>query len=437
MGSPPQADCRSPIRSRGQVYRHIYIVMRIGIDIRALMEGKTTGVPVYITNLLRTLFVIDKENEYVLFGNSFGPSPFLPLPQKGERAGVRGNVKYKLFRYPNKLFMPSQRFLGWPKIDKMLGGVDLFFSPHWRVAALSKNIPLVVTFHDLSFEVIPEFFTMRQRLWHQFMNYRQAARRAAKIVAVSKNTRQDLIDLYGVPESKIEVIYPGCGNQNSPFTPSFPPKEDPPLAEIKEGEGGVHVAEAFSAVGGSAFGGRTPMNKNYFLYFGTFEPRKNVAAVLEAYEAYYRQSRVKRPLFLAGSAGWKTKLKIPARLRGQIFIKQNTSEAERQRLFADAFGFLFLSFYEGFGFPVLEAASVGLPVISSFATSLSEIASDFALLVNPFRPSQVAEAMLALEEDERLYQSLKNKGLQAAKEFTWEKTAKQTLELFKRICASE
>ncbi len=370
--------------------------MRIGIDIRALMENRMTGVQVYIKNLLEALFKIDRENEYVLFANSFTP-PLIPFLNEGGRER-RWNVEYRIFRYPNKLFIPAQKHLHWPKIDKLLGGIDLFFSPHWRMAALSPGIPLVITFHDLSFEVMPNFFTLRQRLWHKFMDYRGAARKASKIIAVSESTKQDLARIYNISQAKIEVIYSGV---------------EP-----------LQVANHSSP-------------EKYFLYLGTFEPRKNLEAVLVAYQKYCDSSEIKRPLVLAGSSGWKTNLHIPPKLRNQIKLRQSVSEEEKAFLYQNAFALLFLSYYEGFGFPVLEAASAGAPVISSFATSLAEIAGSFALLVNPFRPSQVAAAMLALEEDEKLYQSLRNKGLQAAKEFTWKKTAKQTLELFTKLCALE
>lgn len=368
--------------------------MRIGIDIRALLEGRTTGVQVYVANLLEALLAIDQKNEYVFFGNSFSTQQ-IPLQGRFSKA------EWKMFNYPNKIFMPAQKYLQYPKVDQMLGGVDLFFSPHWRVTALDPKIPLVTTFHDLSFEVLPEFFTWRQRLWHSFMNYRQAATRATKIVAVSEHTKKDLIDLYQIPQEKIAVIYPGLA-QTAKHTLKF--------------------KEYFH---------KQPPN-NYFLYFGTFEPRKNVQGVIQAYQQYFLLSKFSRPLVLAGSRGWKLHLSIPSELKGHVTILQNLDEAEKTRLYTNAFAFLFLSFYEGFGFPVLEASSLGIPVISSYNTSLGEIAGNFALLVNPFRPSQVAKAMMKLEQDMLLYQKLSQQGLAASKEFTWDKSARQMIELFEQ-----
>ncbi len=374
-------------------------IMRIGIDVRALMEGKVTGVQVYITNLLESLFEIDRENEYILFANQFTTSP--PAPLLARRGRGIENVSTKFFRYPNKLFIPAQKFVGLPKIDKLLGGIDLFFSPHWRETALSPNIPLVVTFHHLSFEIVPEFFTLRLRAWHKFMNYRGAAKKAAKIIAVSENTKRDLVDLYKIAAEKIEVIYPG-----------LKPPLNLPL---------------------SAQGGQGEKERGYFLYFGTFEPRKNIDTVLTAYEEYCQESANPKNLVLAGSSGWKVRLEIPLMIKGRVKIFENVSEEQKALLYQNAFAFLFLSFYEGLGFPILEAASWGIPVISSFATSLSEIGHEFAILVNPFRSSQTASAMLELEKDEGLYKSLQEKGLEAVRGFTWEKTARRILELFYKV----
>jgi len=355
--------------------------MKIAIDIRALMEGKTTGVEVYLVNLLHELFKIDSKNQYVLFANSFRA---VSLPSFNY-----SNVKLIVTKYPNKIFNLSQK-LGFLQMEKLLGPVDLFFSPHWRVVALKSSTPLVVTFHDLFFEIIPEFFTARRRLWHAFMDYPKAARRAKKIIAVSDNTKKDLEDLYGIENSKIKVVYPGM-NPPRPSAPSL---------------------------------------NQYFLYFGTLEPRKNIQTVIAAYERYARESSVKRKLVIAGSSGWKTKLSIPQSLADAIIVKINPDEQEKSALYQNAFAFLFPSFYEGFGFPILEAARSGKVVVASRNSSLEEIGKDFALLANAFRPAQFARLMLELEHDENLRIDLEKRGWRIAEKFNWRTAAEQTLRVF-------
>ncbi len=363
--------------------------MRIGVDIRALMEGKVTGVQVYIINLLHALFEIDSSNRYLLFANSFGQV------ERQVKLFDYPNVQYKIFHYPNKFFNVSQKYFASPKIDQLMGGIDLFFSPHWRSISINVKIPIVVTFHDLSFELMPEFFTYRQRLWHKFMDYKRAATSARKIIAVSENTKKDLVEIYKIENEKIEVIYPGIAK---------PQQKNPP-----------------------------PNQKKYFLYFGTFEPRKNIETILAAYADYFDRSMVRLPLVLAGSAGWKTKLRIPRKFESHITIFRNVDEKKKTELYQNAFASLFVSFYEGFGFPILESAMHGIPVIASSSTSVLEIGSRFALLVNPFRSTLLASAMLDLESDQKIYEKLKTKGLEEVQKYSWERSARKTLALFEEL----
>jgi glycosyltransferase involved in cell wall biosynthesis len=365
--------------------------MRIAIDVRALMEGKMTGVQEYITKLLRMLFTIDQDNHYLLFANSFS--------QVSNRVRIFDypNVEYRIFHYPNKIFNLLLKTSGCPRLENLLGKVDLIFSPHWRIMPPSPLVPLVITFHDLSYEVYPDFFTRRQRFWHAFMNYRQAARKATRLIAVSESTKLDLMRLYHVPEKKIKVIYSGIDLS--------------PVAEALPG-----------------------LPEKYFLSLATFEPRKNFENLIAAYKDYLAQGIEGCPLVLAGSRGWKTKIRIPSFLRNKIFLFPDVSEPQKKYLYQHALAFLFLSFYEGFGFPILEAASQGLPVVSSSSTSLIEIGSGFAIFVNPFRPSQVTKILLTLEKDVNYCENLKAKGLAAAKKYQWKDAARQTLELFQTLC---
>jgi len=361
--------------------------MRIGIDIRALMEGKTTGVEVYIRGLLQAMFALDQKNDYVLFANSF-----TDVSSKVKLFSAP-NLRYVVSRVPNKLYVSSQKLFGFPDLEKMTGKLEVFFSPHWRVTALRRNLPTVVTFHDLSFELVPEFFTRRQRYWHRFMNFRKAATRSTRIIAVSESTKRDLVDLYAVKPEKIRVVYPGPGLVVAPDS-------------VSSGE------------------------RDYFLCFATQEPRKNLEGALAAYELYRRMSRSPRRLVIAGSRGWIGKLSVPPRLRPYVELRSDVSELEKTELFRSAFAFIFVSFYEGFGFPALEAARSELPVIVSRVASLQEIARDFGIFINPFRPAQIAESMFALENDQPWYEDRARKARQASEKYSWERAARETLNIF-------
>lgn len=205
--------------------------------------------------------------------------------------------------------------------------------------------------------------------------------------------------LYGIDSAKIKVIYSGVkflADSALPKIANFPEK--------------------------------------YFLSFGTMEPRKNLDSVIAAYAEYVGLSKNPLPLVIAGARGWKSDFgSIPNAIKNQVFILQSVTEAEKVYLYNHAFALLALSFYEGFGFPILEAASCGVPVISSFATSLGEIGHEFALLVNPFRASQAASAMIALEQDLAYYNELSARARVAATKYTWDSAAKKTLELFNSL----
>ncbi|MEK7182050.1 MAG: glycosyltransferase, partial [Patescibacteria group bacterium] len=157
--------------------------MRIGIDVRCLAEGKRTGVEEYTISLLEKLLETDKENEYVLFFNAWRKK----VPDFSW-ATRYPNVTLRAFHFPNKLFNLMIWYLGWPKLDTLIGGTDIFFLPNLNFASVSRKTKLVVTAHDLSFEMFPETFSWRQRLWHFLVNFRGLLRRADRIIAVSQST---------------------------------------------------------------------------------------------------------------------------------------------------------------------------------------------------------------------------------------------------------
>ena len=175
--------------------------MKIGIDIRVLARGARTGVEEYTINLLSNLLPIDSKNDYRLFYNAYQKVnldyPWLSLD----------NVKLNDFKIPNRFFFFSARYLSQPKIDKLLGGLDVYFNPHFFVSPVSQKCRKVITFHDLSFEHHPEFFSWRKRIWQKFlMDTKKEAEKADKIIAVSESTKSDLIDFYRIKEEKIRLF---------------------------------------------------------------------------------------------------------------------------------------------------------------------------------------------------------------------------------------
>lgn len=385
--------------------------MRIGIDARCLAEGKRTGVEEYVIGLLGELFRQDTENEYVLFFNvrRYG------VPEQVLRwTTEHPNVSVCAFRFPNKLLNLSLWYLGWPKLDRLVGGTDIFFLPNLNFAAVSKRTKLVVTAHDLSFELFPETFSWKRRAWHFLVNFRRLARRADLVIAVSQSTKDDIVAQYGIPEPKVTVVRSGIAERFAPLS-----RNDPGLLAVKE---------------------RYHLPYRFILSLGTFEPRKNIIALIRAYEALMD---LKHPvldryhLVLAGTRGWKCgdiyQAVAESRYRDRIIMTGFVADQDKPALYNLASVFAYPSLYEGFGFPPLEAMACGAPVIVSHASSLPEVIGDAGIMIDPYRPDELLRALEEMLCDQELLQSLRSRGLVRASAFSWQETARQTLEAFRSL----
>lgn len=373
--------------------------MRIGIDIRCLAEGRRTGVEEYAINLLENLFAIDKKNKYVLFLNSFRRSGI-----NTKNLTKHKNVSIRCFRYPNKLLNLFFWYLDWPKIDKMLGGVDVIFFPNIIFGAWSKNVKAIFTVHDLSFERYPQTFSLKRRLWHVFINPGKLCRKADKIITVSQSSKNDITDFYGVENNKINVISSAVSQKFFVMD-----RNNPKLIEVKKKYG---------------------LPYKFVLYLGTIEPRKNIIAIVRAYN---QLCKVKHPelekykLVIAGAPGWKKK-KIFDEIknspyRKDIILAGYICDEDKPALYNLASLFVYPSFFEGFGFPPLEAMNCGVPVIVSNMSSLPEVIGGAGIMVDPDKPDEIFQAMREILLNRELREKLRIKGFEQAKKFTWEKTA--------------
>lgn len=386
-------------------------IMNIGIDLRVLARGTRTGVEEYTINLLSELLPLEPKINFKLFYNAYQKVqlnyPWLSL----------NNVQLKDFRIPNRLFFMAARYAHQPKIDKLLGGFDLYFNPHFFTAPLSVGSKKIITFHDLSFERYPGFFSRRKRLWQRFlMAAQQEAKKADKIIAVSRSTKDDLINLYGLEPGKIRVIYSGVGKQFRP---------------IKNGS----VALKLTAQSTVKLKKKYNLPDRFVLYFGTIEPRKNLIGLIKAFELLKRQgkrgSQIK--LVIAGTNGWLYKdiLKTAqeSKYRRDIIFTGFIEDKDKPYLYNLAELFVYPSFFEGFGFPPLEAMACGLPTIVSHTSSLPEVVGQGALMIDPYNIDELAWAMEMALTDSNLKERLIKKGIAQAKKFSWSKCARQTLKV--------
>jgi len=373
--------------------------MTIGIDIRVLAKGTRTGVEEYVLGLLPQLFLLAPNIQFKLFSCSF---------KKGKAEscflGYR-NVKHYHFRLPNRIFFTGSRFLNFPKIDRILGGVDVYFNPHLYVAPLSRKCSRIMVFHDLAFEHYPEFFPKKKWFWHKvLMAPKKQARNSRLIIADSDSTKQDLISIYRIPETKIRVIYPG-----------------------------LNPADNRQWVGDN-FKKKYNLPNEFILYFGTIEPRKNLVSLIKAFSLF--KEKMNKPdlkLVLAGTRGWLYKDILrearESKYCRDIFFTGFVDEADKPFLYRLAQLFVYPSFFEGFGFPPLEAMACGVPTIVSYASSLPEVVADAAIMIDPYNIDEMVWAMKEILTDEELQKNLSQKGLKRAQEFSWKKCAKNVLDV--------
>lgn len=373
--------------------------MNIGIDIRVLGNRLRSGVEEYIEQLLTHMLSLDRSIHFTLFYSSLrSPLPLQPW-------FFQPNVAVRKFKWPNDFLFGTTWLTGRPRIDRLLGDIDVFFSPHILLSGLSPACKRVTTFHDLSFERFPEFLSTRRRIWHrQQMKPKWQARFSDKIIAVSEATKRDLVELYGIDPSKIPVIYSGV-------TP----------VEISEKEIETFRKEK-----------KLPMR--YIFTLSKLEPRKNIVGTLRAFHRLVESPQFSdMRLVIAGGKGWQYEKILDeidhSPFRRSIILLDHITDSERPWYYQASSLFVYPSFFEGFGFPPLEAMAQGVPVITSRNSSLPEIAGDAGLLVNPYSVAEIASAMKSLLSNNNLYQSLSQKSRKRAAQFTWRKAAERTLEI--------
>lgn len=369
--------------------------MRIGIDIRPLLEANPSGVSEYTFQIVKHLISIDQENKYLLFCNSWHP-----LSSKYLEIFKADNVSVVLPRVPNKIFNSLLFLSGLPKIDRRLGGVDVFFLPNLNFVSVSKKCPLVVTVHDLSF-CQPGFNSVKSHWWHKFIKPKKTITQASSIIAVSQSTSQDLINFMHCQPDKIKVINPGVDFET--YNQVLPSK----LEEIKK---------------------KYQLDRQFILFLGTVEKRKNTLGLLEAWTKISLRSGGTCELVTAGNIKNKDLVKKFPTVK---FLNYVPAE-DKPALYHLASVFAYPSFYEGFGLPVIEAMAAGTPVIASNSTSIPEVTKGAALVVDPYNIEEMSRGLGEIIRNQTLRRDLISRGFQVAKDFNWQNSAKLTLEVIKQ-----
>jgi glycosyltransferase involved in cell wall biosynthesis len=375
--------------------------MKIAIDI-SMALGQSAGVGTYTRGLIDGLATVDTENEYVLFSYLEMPeSSWLDFPQQP-------NISWRPVKLSGGHW--EQR---WYEAElppkEALEDVDILHSPFFN-APQEHPGGLVVTIHDMSFLLYPQFHTEGNRL-HCLNGTLKAALYADRIIAISHQTKQDLMQYFSVPEDRIRVVY------EAPRHFCYPERNRGVLQNTLD---------------------RLGIYQNFMLFVGSLEPRKNLKALLEAYAAYIKYHSGRELLVIAGAKGWLNEelaqLISAQGLEGQVKFLGYVQETDLRVLYSTAKLFVYPSLYEGFGLPPLEAMACGAPVITANTSSLPEVVGDAAILIDPHISEELLQAMRTVLGDDDLRSSMRQQSLERARLFSWDQTARETLAVYREAC---
>lgn len=377
--------------------------MIIGIDISQIVyEG--TGVATYTRSLVEALLKASSNDDYILFGSSLRTRRILKEFLKSlQTKTAKGKFSY----LPPKLLEFLWNGVHLFPIENFIGEVDVFHSSDW-LEPPTKFAKKVTTLHDLTVFKYPETFSPaggHDIVKNQKRKLFFAKRECDRIICVSKTTKNDAMEILGIPERKLEVVYEAA----DPFY--FP----------RGNEAVIKVRDKFHIKG------------DFLLCVGTREPRKNLDRVVMAFSEI-TQKYPNLNLVIAGKYGWGDEKM--SKVKGQMSKVKILGYVEKEDLaglYSGAIAFTYPSLYEGFGLPILEAMACGCPVVTSNLGSMKEIAGEAAVLVDPVSISGIASGILKIVGDSKTRNDLINEGQKRNLEFSWEKTAFQTLDIYRSL----
>ena len=366
--------------------------MNIGIDAR-ILERKMTGIGRVLMLFLKELPNIDKKNKYFLFSY--------------DEFNIDSNYYKNIFTIksflPQKLFAPLWSNFILPRYLKK-NKIDLFFSANQQIPLIKvKNVKYVFVLHDAIYKVNKTFHPFIYRKYLEFFSY-YSIKSSDLIITDSKYSKQDILKYYNVDEKKIKVIYSAA---NKRFCPT-------------------HISEQEKSELKKRFG--SP--EHIVLYLGMIENRKNIMGILKIADKILIKNR-KIKFLLIGKIGYGGDRLLKEILkRENVIHMQNIDDELLTKIFNISSVFLFPSFYEGFGFPPLEAMQSGLPVLASNNTSLIEIVGSGGILHQADDHQSFADDIIKLLDDKELYLKMRERGFEQAKQFNIENTVKQFVDAF-------
>jgi glycosyltransferase involved in cell wall biosynthesis len=368
--------------------------MLVAYDARPLSKNKA-GIGQYTKNLLEYIAMNDPAINLILCSN--------------KKIDFEKNQSIRFIEDSNLIWSKNSNlwFQSALPFNLKKNRVDLFHGTLFLTPILSA-VPSIITIHDMVLDILPGTMYWKNRLPLKLL-MKISAKKAARIIAVSENTKKDIIKFLRIEQEKIKVVYPGVSNNFSPVK-----KENDRM-----------ILNKFK------------LSPGYILTVGTLEPRKNLFRLICAYKMIAANEGIIPQLVIAGGQGWLkediNKVVDSLGLRKKVVLIGYVSDTDLPALYRNAIIFVYPSLYEGFGLPNLEAMACGTPVISTNTSSIPEVVGEAGLLVDPYRPDEMARAITDVLRNEELCTRMKRAGITRSVLFSWDKTAQETIKLYHEV----
>lgn len=365
--------------------------MKIAVNTRLLLKGKMEGIAMHAYNVLKRITVAHPEHQFLfLFDRPYNEefifsdniTPIVLMPQ------ARHPVLFYLwFEYSVARILRDAK-------------PDLFYSPDGFLS-LKADTPSVMVMHDINYVYYPDDLP-RMALWYYKNYYPKFMNKAKHVLTVSEYSKQDIIKNYRIDSNKIDVVYNGADEL-------YRKLNDDEKRDVKQ---------------------KYSQGKDYFVYVSALHPRKNVKRLLQAFDKMKDSTASDIKLLLVGPAYFKNSEMMGVydqmKHKNDVVFTGRLEVTELCKVVGAAFAMAYISYFEGFGIPIIEAMRCEVPVITSNTTSMPEVAGDAALFIDPFSVDSIAEGMLKVLKDEPCRSSLIEKARLRKDVFTWDRTADLT-----------
>ncbi len=376
--------------------------MKIAVNTRLLLKNKLEGIGWVAFETLKRITQQHSEHEfYFIFDRKFDDSFIFS-------DNITPIVAYPQARHPFLYYIWFEYSI--PRILKKIKA-DMFLSPDAYLSLSGKTKSLAI-FHDLNFEHYPEDLPLLERKYYRYF-FPKYARKADRIVTVSEFSRKDIINLYDVNPAKVDVVYNGANE-------AFTPLEQEEIKNVRN---------------------KYTRGKPYFVFVGALHPRKNLSRLFKAFDHFKTNTDSDTKLLIVGNKKWWTtdieKAYESVKNKEDVVFSGRLEAAELHKVLGAARALTYVSYFEGFGIPIIEAYKCDVPVITSNVSSMPEISAGASLLVDPFSVSSIAQALEKIDKDENLRAELIEKGKERRMLFNWDITADNLWKSIEKVLESK